>query len=42
VIVAVLLVAAVAVIGVGIGGAVRGEREFHEPDDGRTVTEEGG
>ena len=41
-IVAVLLVAAVAVIGVGIGGAVRGEREFHEPDDGRTVTEEGG
>ena len=42
VIVAVLLVAAVAVIGVGMAGAVRGEREFHEPDDGRTVTEEGG
>jgi multidrug transporter EmrE-like cation transporter len=41
VIVAVLLVAAVAVIGVGMAGAVRGEREFHEPG-AEATTEEGG
>jgi len=41
VIVGVLLVAALAVIGLGIGGAVRGEREFHEPG-AEATTEEGG
>jgi hypothetical protein len=41
-IVGVLLVAAVVVIGLGISGAVRGEREFHEPAEEGTTVEEGG
>jgi hypothetical protein len=42
VIVGVLLVAALAVIGLGIGAAVSGEREFHEPGAESTTVEEGG
>jgi hypothetical protein len=43
VVVGVLLFAAVVVIGLGIAGAVSGEREFHEPQGtGSTVTEESG
>jgi hypothetical protein len=42
VIVGVLLVAALVVIGLGIGGAVSGEREFHEPGAEGTTVEEGG
>jgi multidrug transporter EmrE-like cation transporter len=42
VVVGVLLVAAVVVIGLGIGGAVSGEREFHEPGAEGTTVEEGG
>jgi hypothetical protein len=30
------------VIGLGIGGAVSGEREFHEPGAEGTTVEEGG
>jgi hypothetical protein len=40
VVVGVMLVAALVVIGLGIGGAVRGEREFHEPG-AEATTEEG-
>jgi hypothetical protein len=42
VVVAVLLLAAVGVIGAGIAGAVSGEREFHEPGAEDTHAEEGG
>jgi hypothetical protein len=42
VIVGVLLVAALVVIGLGIGAAVSGEREFHEPGAEGTSVEEGG
>ncbi len=42
VVVGVLLLAAVAVIGLGIAGAVSGEREFHEPGAEGTTVEEGG
>jgi hypothetical protein len=42
VIVGVLLVAALVVIGLGIGGAVSGQREFHEPGAEGTTVEEGG
>ena len=42
VVVGVLLLAAVVVIGLGISGAVSGEREFHEPGAEGTSTEEGG
>ena len=42
VIVGVLLLAAVVVIGLGIGGAVSGEREFHEPGAEGATVEEGG
>jgi hypothetical protein len=42
VIVGVLLVAALVVIGLGIGGAVSGQREFHEPGAEGTTHEEGG
>ncbi|HKA85632.1 MAG TPA: hypothetical protein VKD21_17295 [Acidimicrobiales bacterium] len=42
VVVAVLLVAAVAVIGLGIAGAVSGQREFHDPGAEGTTAEEGG
>lgn len=42
VIVGVLLVAALVVIGLGIAGAVSGEREFHEPGAEGTTVEEGG
>jgi hypothetical protein len=42
VVVGVLLLAAVVVIGLGIGGAVSGQREFHEPGAEGTTVEEGG
>jgi hypothetical protein len=42
VIVGVLLVAALVVIGLGIAGAVSGEREFHDPAAEGTTAEEGG
>jgi hypothetical protein len=42
VIVGILLVAALVVIGLGIGGAVSGQREFHEPGAEGTPAEEGG
>jgi hypothetical protein len=42
VIVGVLLLAALVVIGVGIAGAVSGEREFNEPGAEGTTAEEGG
>ena len=42
VIVGVLLIAALVVIGLGIGGAVSGEREFHEPGAAGTTVEGGG
>jgi hypothetical protein len=42
VIVGVLLVAALVVVGLGIAGAVSGEREFHEPGAEGTTHEEGG
>jgi hypothetical protein len=42
VIVGVLLVAALVVIGLGIAGAVSGEREFHDPGAEGTPAEEGG
>ncbi|HET6835140.1 MAG TPA: hypothetical protein VFH30_14795 [Acidimicrobiales bacterium] len=42
VVVGVLLLAAVVVIGLGIAGAVSGEREFHEPGAEGATTEEGG
>jgi hypothetical protein len=42
VIVGVLLFAALVAIGLGIGGAVSGEREFHEPGAEGTTVEEGG
>jgi hypothetical protein len=42
VIVGVLLLAALVVIGLGIGGAVSGERKFHEPGAEGTTVEEGG
>jgi uncharacterized membrane protein len=42
VVVGVLLLAAVVVIGLGIGGAVSGEREFHEHGAEGATVEEGG
>ena len=42
IVVGVLLVAALVVIGLGIGGAVSGQREFHEPGAEGTTVEEGG
>lgn len=42
VVVGVLLLAALVVIGLGIGGAVSGQREFHEPGAEGTTVEEGG
>jgi hypothetical protein len=42
VIVGVLLVAALVVIGLGIGSAVSGQREFHEPGGEGATVEEGG